>query len=199
MSNQSAGSGKPSFLSKHGGKSLAILSGVVAGGSVLVVDSVNPPNFQKLLESFDTFLTADLFIGLSTINIAVFAFLLPRFLQEADEMDTGQSRGFKVGDKRLVSLFDLGRALRHLLASFAFSLLGVANSLAFDGLMEYKPPEQQDAGLTPQLVNLVGPWADLAECATSSGLLASSLVFLGLGVRALITALNRYDKLKPST
>lgn len=194
MTANSSPSLKPTFLSKQG--AFGLLTGVSSGASVLVADRLEVKSIPKILEGLDAFLTADLFIGLSTISVAVFAFLLPRFLQEADEMERGQGAGFVPGSKRLVSLFDLARALRQLLASFAFALLGVACSLGFDGVMEYKPPEQHDAGLTPQLVSLVGPWADLAECSASSAFLVSSLVFLGLGIRALVTALNRYDQIQ---
>ena len=180
----------PSFFERHAGNAVSGLSAGLAGGGVLAGSVISPPNWGAILEGLDSVLSANLFISIATLEIALVALLLPRLLQEADIISQIKKTDVP-GNKRVLAFQDLVHAQRRLLASFLFAMVGVAVSFAFDGVLEYQPPVQQTASTASTLTNLVGPWADTVEDASSGALLAASLAYLLLGVKTLFTTIKR--------
>lgn len=179
----------PSLLERHAGKAVSGLSAAIAGG-VLVGSRMSPPDWAVILEGLDKVFTADLFISIATLEIALVALLLPRLLQEADVI-SGIKKTDEPGENRLLSFQELVRAQRRLLASFLFAMIGIVISFGLDGVLEYQPPELQTASTVSTLANLVGPWSDTVECASSGALLAASIAYLMLGVKTLFTTIKR--------
>jgi hypothetical protein len=182
---------QPGFWAKHSGTVTSLLFATGTGGGVLMVAKSEIPEHAAFFEGLDKVLSVDLFMSIATLTLALVALLIPRLLNESDGIDKLIEQEDKPGNKRLNAFNDLVRAQKRLLASFLFAMFGLANSLAFDGILEYQPPEFHEASAIAHLMNYAGAWADVTEGATSGSLLAASLAFLALGARTFLTAINR--------
>lgn len=181
----------PGFWAKYSGTATSLLFAAGTGGGVLMIAKSQNPEHAALFEGLDKVLSVDLFMSIATLTLALVALLIPRLLNESDEIDKLKGQRDEPGNARVNALSDLVRAQKRLLASFLFAMFGLANSLAFDGILEYQPPEFHEASAIAHLMNYAGSWADVTEGATSGSLLAASLAFLALGARTFLTAINR--------
>ena len=180
------------FASKHAERIWTYLTSITGGGAVIAVDATYS-NSGRVMENIDTFLSVNLFLGLGALSIAIVALLLPRLLEEAESIST-MKKDDRPGPIRKSSFKQMVRAQRRLLVCFMFCIVGVVNSFAFDGVLEYVPNEYQEASVAAHIQNYAGPWADVVEGATSTAVLAAALTFLTLGARTMLTSINQAVK-----
>ena len=186
---------KSSQIAKeHGGKALALAAGGAGGtgvyfGADILAKGTDIPT-TTILENLDKALSVELFLNIGGISLAIVALLIPKLYELADIIKKNKENlaadaPIKVEFKRVV------RAQKRLLGCFLFCLLGVISSFAFDGPLEYQPPEFQEADIHSHIEATVGlEWADMAEATSSVSLLFISLSLLGLGARSFLTAIN---------